>query len=195
MTSYICMNIGCSSFLSIGKYWLLGLEAPHRDLQLQEFCFLFYFILLLWFFLDFFPLFSDERHQQLAVVRHHSLNQIRKTEFSSSPTHQLALFAKFRLPQHCLALRSNKREAKGRWALKPTVKEGDGGKKIKARHYHQLPFFGPPLVERTWLRVKQGNHLSLGAVPHEMAVCTGNLRGDYYKSDACISSEQTIFLQ
>lgn len=67
------------------------------------------------------------------------------------------------------------------------------GKNVRC--YHRLPFSGPPLVERTWLRVKQGSHLSLGAVPHEIAICTGKLRGIdcVYKSDACISGEQTIF--
>lgn len=41
-------------------------------------------------------------------------------------------FAKFNLPQHRLALRSNKREAKGRSALKATLEE-DGFKKKKRR--------------------------------------------------------------
>lgn len=93
------------------EYWLLGLEIPYRDLPLQE------------FFIWDFSLSSDERHQQLAVVHHHSLNQIRKT--LNSPRFPPTLFAKFNLPQHRLALRSNKREAKGRSALKATVEKED----------------------------------------------------------------------
>lgn len=114
------------------EYWLLGLEIPHRDLPLQEF-----------FIWDFSP-FSNERHQQLAVVHHHSLNQIRKTEFSLFPPH----FAKFNLPQHRLALRSNKREAKGRSALKATL-EGGGLKRKKKKKKEAMltqAFSGPRRV-------------------------------------------------
>jgi len=35
------------------------------------------------------------------------------------------MFAKFNLPQHLVALRSNKREVKGRSALKATVEDED----------------------------------------------------------------------
>lgn len=76
-----------------------------------------------------FSLFSDERHQQLAVVHRHSQNQIRKTLNSPRPPRPPTLFAKFNLPQHRLAWRSNKRETKGRSALKATVEEGLGEKR------------------------------------------------------------------
>lgn len=96
-----------------------------------------------------FSLFSDERHQQLAVVHHHLLNQIRKTEFSQFPP---TFFAKFNLPQHRLALRSNKREAKGRSALKATAEEGDEKKEKFKR-----AFSGPRRVQQCrCLRVSKG---------------------------------------
>lgn len=108
MTSYICVNIGCSSFLSTGILAAWVGDSLQRLATIQE------------FFIWDFSLFSDERHQQLAVVRHHSLNQIGKTLNSPCfPT----LFAKFNLPQHRLALTSINREAKGRSALKATVEE------------------------------------------------------------------------
>lgn len=67
MTSYICVNIGCSSFLSIG---ILAARVGDSLQRLATTGIL---------YLRLFSLFSDERHQQLAVVHHHSLNQIRKT--------------------------------------------------------------------------------------------------------------------
>lgn len=92
------------------------------------------------------------------------------SEFSSFPP---TLFAKFNLPQHRLALRSNKREAKGRSALKATVEEGDEKKRERAV---QMSFLWTKKSVAQMSEGKQEDDLSFGAVPHWKAVCTGNLR-------------------
>ncbi len=73
-----------------------------------------------------------------------------------SPT----LFAKFNLPQHRLALRSNKREAKGRSALKATVEEEDENRDVQTSYL----WTKESVVQM--FEGKQGNYLSAGAVPH-----------------------------
>lgn len=101
-------------------------------------------------------LFCVERHQQLAVVLCHSLNQIRKTmNFPQFPT----LFAKLNLPQHRLALRSiNKSKGILHWSK---------------------GFSGPSRTD-VW-GYKQRNGLSVGAAPRSKAVLYSKFKAVYYK--------------
>lgn len=117
MTSYICVNIGCSSFLSIGVLAARVGDSSQR-LATTGILYLGLFSLLQWKAPTAGsgtpPLTKPNQKDWILLV---------------SPPH----FAKFNLPQHRLALRSNKREAKGRSALKATLEGGGLRKKKKTK--------------------------------------------------------------
>lgn len=96
MTSYICVNIGCSSFsihwnIGCSDWRLLAETCNYRNSSFET---LFSLSLSL-------SLFTDERHQQLAVVRHHSWNQIEKKRLYS-PRVIFLSFVLFFNPLLCL---------------------------------------------------------------------------------------------
>lgn len=148
MTSYICVNIGCSSFLFIGVLAAWVGDSLQR-LATTGILYLGLFSLLRWKAPTAGsgtpPLTKPNQKDWILLV---------------SPT----LFAKFNLPQHRLALRSNKREAKGRSALKATLEE-EGEKRDV-----QTSFLWTKESVVQMFEGKQGNYLSVGAVPHWIAV-------------------------
>lgn len=170
MISYICVNIGCSSFLSIG---ILAARVGDSLQRLATTG-----ILYLRCFLS--PLTKGTNSWQWYTATHKTKSErLWILLIPPLPT----LFAKFNLPQHRLAWRSNKREAKGRWRTgwKERFKKTSLWTK---RHVVEMSVG------------KQVNDMSFGAAPCWIAVCTGNLSGIITRrdSDACISCEWT-FLQ
>lgn len=132
------------------EYWLLGLKTPYRDLQLQE------------FFIWDFSLFSDERHQQLAVVHHHSLNQIKKTEFSSStPPNPPHFVCQIQFTSTLLGTEKQQKRGKGE-----ICSEGYRRARRLKKSDVQTSFLWTKKRLVQMSEGKQGNYLSFGAVPH-----------------------------
>lgn len=132
--------------------WSIGCSGwnPYRDLPLQE------------FFIWNFSLFSDERHQQLAVVHHHSLNQIRKTlKFPRFPHFVCQIQFTSTSPG------TEKQQKRGEGEI---YSEGYcRGRRWKKRWSNELSLDQEECIVQMF-EGKQGNYLSVGAVPHWKAV-------------------------
>ena len=143
------------------EYWLLGLETPYRDLPLQE------------FFIWDFSLFSDERHQQLAVVHHHSLNQIRKTLNSPRFPH---FVCQIQFTSTSPGTEKQQKRGKGEICSEGCCRGRRWGKKRDV----QSSFLWTKESVVQMFEGKQENYLSVGAVPHWKAVLYWKFKAVYY---------------
>lgn len=156
------------------EYWLLGLEIPYRDLPLQE------------FFIWDLSLFSDERHQQLAVVHRHSLNQIRKTLNSPCFPHFVCQI------QFTSTSSGTAKQQKRGWG--EICSEGYfRGRTWKKRCSNKLSL-DQGECSADVLRVSKEVICQLGLCLTERLFCTENSRQfiTHRDSDACISCEWTL---